>query len=254
MDLGSYYSGKMITSGLFHLWLSEGIFCQLSLKLASLVSLLGSFFCLLGSYFHFHISFFTSFLVCKLATISIHHTFILADFELVSWSAHAIHIALPINKLLVSGISPNLIPYPYELLYLCNLVKIFPGFTFSILVDFNVFMFYLNLSLLGLQIDLTIGSLPLATSVAHHYYIAISFVIAILYIRNLKLSLLLCIVVIELTNLGSHLTLSINLIILSTSSMLFAPILILFQYTLSFLLIIQLCFHCFITISTLVAY
>ena len=46
--------------------------------------------------------------------------------------------------------------------------------------------------------------------------------IAILYIRNLKLSLLLCIVVIESTNLGSHLTLSINLIILSTSSMLFA--------------------------------
>ena len=56
-------------------------------------------------------------------------------------------------------------------------------------------MSYLSLSLLGLQIDLTIESLPLAASVAHHYYLATSF------IRNLKLSLLLCAVWIELSNL-----------------------------------------------------
>ena len=90
-----------------------------------------------------------------------------------------------------SGIPPSFLPYPYELLYLCNLVKIFPGFILSLLIDFNVFMPCLGFSLLGLQIDLAIGSLSLAASVAHHYYLAISFVIAIIELRNLKLSLLL---------------------------------------------------------------
>ena len=72
-----------------------------------------------------------------------------------------------------------------------------------------------------MYIDLIVGSLPLAAPVAHHYYLAILFMISPLLIRNLKLSLLLCIVLIELTNLGSHLILSINLITLLTNSMLF---------------------------------
>ena len=82
-------------------------------------------------------------------------------------------------------------------------------------------MSYLSLSLLGLQIDLTIGSLPLAASIAHHYYLAILFMISPLLIRSLKLILLLCIVLIKLTDLGSYLI----------------PILILFLPALSFLLI-----------------
>jgi len=45
MDLGSYYSGKVITSGLYQLWLSEGILNQLNLKLASSAGLIGSSIC-----------------------------------------------------------------------------------------------------------------------------------------------------------------------------------------------------------------
>jgi photosystem I P700 chlorophyll a apoprotein A1 len=81
---------------------------------------------------------------------------------------------------------------------------------------------YSGSSLLGLQIDPAIGSLPLAACAAHHYYLAISFMIAALGLRNLKLSSPARFVIIELTNLGAHLTLSFVLVILSSGSMLFA--------------------------------
>ena len=119
--------------------------------------------------------------------------------------------------MLVSGISPSLIPYPHEFLYLCNLAKIFPGFVNSTLVDFNVFTSYFEISLLGLQIDPITGSLLLAASVAHHYYLAISFMVAVFLLRNLKLSLLLCTLLIDVINIGSHLTLAFMLIILSAN-------------------------------------
>jgi photosystem I P700 chlorophyll a apoprotein A1 len=222
MDLGSYYSGKAISSGLFQLWLSEGILCQSNLKLASSASLIGACICLIGGYFHQHISFLTTSVVRKVSSVCTHHLVILFGLGLMSWAAHAIHIALPINKLLVSGISPSLIPYPHEFLYLCNLTKIFPGFASSVLVDFNVFMPYSGASLLGLQIDPATGSLPLAASAAHHYYLAISFMVAAFLLRNLKLSSPSRTLLIDTTNLGSHLTLTLMLTILSAGSMLFA--------------------------------
>jgi hypothetical protein len=83
--------------------------------------------------------------------------------------------------------SANLLPYPHDLLFLSTLVKIFPGFASSVLVDFNIFLPYSGSSLLGLNIDPTIGSLSLASSAAHHYYLAITFIIASILLRNLKL-------------------------------------------------------------------
>ena len=128
MDLGSYYSGKVISSGLFQLWLSEGIVCQLTLKLASSAGLIGSSLCVLGGFIHFHISFLSNSLVNKLSSIATHHLLIFIGLGLISWSGHLIHIALPLNKLLTSGMSANLLPYPHDLLFLSTISKIFPGF------------------------------------------------------------------------------------------------------------------------------
>jgi photosystem I P700 chlorophyll a apoprotein A1 len=222
MDLGSYYTGKVITSGLFQLWLSEGIMCQSSLKLASSAGLFVSALCLLGGFIHFHISFLTNSLVRKLVNISIHHTFILIGLGLLSWSAHIIHIALPLTKLLTSGMSNNLLPYPHDLLFLSTLSKIFPGFSSSVLVDFNVFLPYSGSSLLGLNLDPIVGAIPLAASAAHHYYLAISFMIAALLIRNLKLIAPAKSVFIDLSKLTSNIQLSISLVLFSSASMLFA--------------------------------
>jgi photosystem I P700 chlorophyll a apoprotein A1 len=107
---------------------------------------------------------------------------------LLSWSGHMIHIALPLNNLLTSGLSVNQLPYPHDLLFLSTISKIFPGFAGSAQVDFNVFLPYSGSSLLGLAIDPINGSLSLAASAAHHYYLAIACIIVILTLRNLKLS------------------------------------------------------------------
>jgi len=133
-----------------------------------------------------------------------------------------IHIALPLNKLLTAGLSPNLVPYPHDLLFLSTLSKLFPGFSCSVLVDFNVFMSYSGSSLLGLQIDPSTGSIPLASSAAHHYYLAISVLIASLALRNLKLSAPSRSVFINLSGISSNLTLSLSLVLFSSGSILFA--------------------------------
>ena len=56
-DVGSYFQGQYITSGLFHLWRSQGLVTSIHLKYASSAALIGSIACLLGSYFHQHIGF-----------------------------------------------------------------------------------------------------------------------------------------------------------------------------------------------------
>jgi photosystem I P700 chlorophyll a apoprotein A1 len=95
MDLGSYYSGKVISSGLFQLWLSEGLMCQLNLKLASSAGLIGCCLSILGGFIHFHISFLSNSLVNKLFSIVFHHGLIFINLGLISWSGHMVHIALP---------------------------------------------------------------------------------------------------------------------------------------------------------------
>ena len=85
MDLGSYYSGKVISSGLFSLWFSEGILSQLNLKLASSVSLIFILIYSLGGFIHFYISMLSNISVNKLTTTSTHHLFILSSAHIV-WS------------------------------------------------------------------------------------------------------------------------------------------------------------------------
>ena len=116
MDLGSYYSGKVISSGLFHLWISEGILCQHHLKLASIIHLILSSTLLIGGFIHFYIIKIFS----KIKLTSIHYISLFLDLSLISWSGHLIHIAIPIFVFLVFKISTNLIPYPYDLLFYIN--------------------------------------------------------------------------------------------------------------------------------------
>jgi len=102
------------------------------------------------------------------------------------------------------------------------MTKIFPGFSSTALVDFNIFLPYAGSSLLGLTIDPSVGSLPLASSGAHHYYLAISFIIAAVGLRSLKLSAPSRSVFINLCSVSSNLQLALSLVLFSSSSMLFA--------------------------------
>jgi photosystem I P700 chlorophyll a apoprotein A1 len=56
----------------------------------------------------------------------------------MSWSGHQIHISLPINRLLDSGVDPAVIPWPEDLLFRDSLQVIVPSFGSGPLVDFSV--------------------------------------------------------------------------------------------------------------------
>jgi hypothetical protein len=52
----------------------------------------------------------------QVQVILIHHLFILLGLRSISWCGHQVHISVPINALLSSGIDPQYIPSPQQLL------------------------------------------------------------------------------------------------------------------------------------------
>lgn len=97
-DIGNYFQGIHITSGIFQLWRSEGIITQIHLKYAIHASLIGTIISCLGSYFHMHISWSTAHkaIYCfykKFKCLSIHHLSVLFGLSSISWCGHQIHIS-----------------------------------------------------------------------------------------------------------------------------------------------------------------
>ena len=98
-----YFSGITITSGFYQLWRSEGIITQCQLKYACATCLIATLICLSGSYLHMQLmSKFTSFIRFK--SLSQDHLIIIFGSSSISYCAHQIHILLPANPLLDSGI------------------------------------------------------------------------------------------------------------------------------------------------------
>ena len=115
-DIGNYFQGIHITSGIFQLWRSEGIITQIHLKYATCASLIGTIISCSGSYFHMHISWSTRSFYKKFKCLSIHHLSVLFGLSSISWCGHQIHISVPPNRLLDSGIDPVVMPCPQDLL------------------------------------------------------------------------------------------------------------------------------------------
>ena len=120
-DIGNYFQGIHITSGIFQLWRSEGIITQIHLKYACSASLIGTIISCSGSYFHMHISWSTGCKACycfykKFKCLSIHHLSVLFGLSSISWCGHQIHISVPLLLMLDSGIDPQVMPCPQDLL------------------------------------------------------------------------------------------------------------------------------------------
>ncbi len=163
LNLGNF-QGIDITSGIFQFWRSEGIITQIHLKYASSASLIATIISLGGSYFHMHISSSTLSFYKKFKCLSYHHLSLLFGLSSISWSGHQIHISLPPNRLLDSGIDPVVIPCPQDLLFKD------PGFSIALAK---------GVSILGSTGKLLNSSTPgvfLAQVTAHHFYLAIVFI------------------------------------------------------------------------------
>jgi photosystem I P700 chlorophyll a apoprotein A1 len=164
-DVGGYFQGINITSGFFQLWRSQGIVSEIHLKYACVASIGGTIICMGGSYFHMHVAG-----PCRKGLqmpLSIHGLFLLLGLACMSWSGHQIHISLPINRLLDSGVDPAVIPWPQDLLFRDSLQVIVPlrsGITTGALAEVNIQSFVGSVS--------TMEGL-LNSSAEHHFLIAL---------------------------------------------------------------------------------
>lgn len=107
-DVGGYFQGLYISSGLFHIWRSQGMYNYSHLKCASLVSIIASIVFIGISFYIVHIWPIKS--TSKL--LSYRTCLLLLGLASLSWGAHIIHISLPVHRLLESGVDPAIICPP----------------------------------------------------------------------------------------------------------------------------------------------
>ena len=140
-DIGNYFQGIHITSGIFQLWVSQGIMCVLHLKYACAGALLGTIVSLGASYVHIQLYVLGTGFYKKLKTILVHHTSVLFGLRSISWCGHVIHIADPLNHLLDLGIDPVVMPCPQDLL-LHDVIDILePGFSVHWIEVYNSYIY-----------------------------------------------------------------------------------------------------------------
>ena len=101
---------------MFYLFRSEGIINLIKLKYFTLVCFICCLAFILGAYFHIHIAWFGLNFITKYKSIGMYHILVLFGLGSLSWSAHQLHIAVPLNVLLDSGIDFFLLPSAEELL------------------------------------------------------------------------------------------------------------------------------------------
>ena len=130
-DVGSYFQGLYISSGLFHIWKAQGIESYAHLKCASLTSLFTSLLFLGLAYYVMHVWPLSS----TSQLLSYRSAILLLGLASISWAAHIVHISTPTNNLLDSGIDPVLLVAPQDLLSRDALRSILPGFGSTLLIS-----------------------------------------------------------------------------------------------------------------------
>jgi photosystem I P700 chlorophyll a apoprotein A1 len=114
----------------------------------------------------------------KLKTINIHHITLMAGLSSLSWSGHLVHVSIPTCRLLDAGIQPNIIPTPADMLSTSILRQEYPEFGNTYYPDFN---WSLPKGIRLIQdvgvLDKNTGSVHLGHLAAHHYYIAVCFIL-----------------------------------------------------------------------------
>ena len=223
-DIGSYFQGMYITSAFFQLWRSSGIITQIHLKYGSSATLVGTIICLLSAYFHMHISYSSQHWFRKFKSLSIHHLALLLGMGSLSWSAHIIHISLPINRFLDSAIDPVLIPWLQDLLFSKCQHIILRRFSIGPFIDFSIYL-PKGISIMSFVVNGSTGSIFLGIITAHHLYLAIPLMLSAVLVACLKINLLGQIQLWPLNaryHISNHAQLVAMLLLFSSGSMVFA--------------------------------
>nr|YP_010726487.1 photosystem I P700 apoprotein A1 [Hypnea spinella]WDY84962.1 photosystem I P700 apoprotein A1 [Hypnea spinella] len=179
-DVGGGFQGVQITSGFFQLWRASGITTESQLYATAIGGLVMSALMIFAGWFHYHKAAPKLEWFQNVESMMNHHLSGLLGLGCLSWSAHQIHISLPINKLLDAGVSPQEIPLPHEFLLNRELMaQLYPSFNKGIIpfftLDWNQYSDFLTFK--GGLNPIT-GGLWLSDTAHHHLALSVLFLVA----------------------------------------------------------------------------
>nr|YP_010618723.1 photosystem I P700 apoprotein A1 [Rhodomelopsis africana]WAX02736.1 photosystem I P700 apoprotein A1 [Rhodomelopsis africana] len=179
-DVGGGFQGLQITSGFFQLWRSSGITTEFELYATAIGGLFMSLLMIFAGWFHYHKSAPKLEWFQNVESMMNHHLAGLLGLGCLGWSGHQIHIALPINKLLDSGVSPQEIPLPHEFMINRNLMsELYPSFEKGILPFFTLnWNEYSDFLTFKGGLNPINGGLWLSDIAHHHLALSVMFLVA----------------------------------------------------------------------------
>nr|ASQ39800.1 photosystem I P700 chlorophyll a apoprotein A1 [Glaucocystis sp. BBH] len=179
-DVGGNFQGIQITSGLFQMWRSSGITNEFQLYCTAIGGLVAAFLMLFAGWFHYHKAAPKLEWFQNAESMLNHHLAGLLGLGSLGWAGHQIHVSLPINKLLDSGVAPNEIPLPHEFILKKDLmVSLYPSFAKGVVPFFTLnWGEYSDFLTFKGGLNPVTGGLWLTDTVHHHVAIAVLFIVA----------------------------------------------------------------------------
>ena len=179
-DVGGGFQGIQITSGFFQLWRAAGITNEFELYCTAIGALVMAGLMVFAGWFHYHKAAPKLEWFQNVESMLNHHLAGLLGLGCLSWAGHQIHISLPINKLLDSGVAPKDLPLPYEFLVNKELVnQLYPSFKKGIIPFFTLnWAEYTDFLTFKGGLNPVTGGLWLSDTAHHHLALAVLFIIA----------------------------------------------------------------------------
>jgi len=179
-DVGGGFHGIQITSGLFQLWRAAGFTNSYQLYVTAIGALVMAGLMLFAGWFHYHKAAPKLEWFQNTESMLNHHLAGLLGLGSLSWAGHQIHVALPVNALLDSGVAPKDIPLPHEFILNKDLITdIYPSFAQGLTPFFTLnWGVYSDFLTFKGGLNPVTGGLWLSDSAHHHLAIAVLFIIA----------------------------------------------------------------------------
>ncbi|ACA99948.1 MULTISPECIES: photosystem I core protein PsaA [Cyanophyceae] len=178
-DVGGGFSGIQITSGLFYLWRAAGFTNSYQLYVTAIGGLVMAALMVFAGWFHYHKAAPKLEWFQNAEAMMNHHLSVLLGCGSLGWTGHLIHVSLPVNKLLDSGVAAKDIPLPHEFFDASVMAELYPSFAQGLKPFFTLdWAAYSDFLTFKGGLNPTTGSLWLSDVAHHHLAIAVLFIIA----------------------------------------------------------------------------
>jgi photosystem I P700 chlorophyll a apoprotein A1 len=179
-DVGGGFHGIQITSGLFYMWRAAGFTNGYQLYVTAIGGLVMAGLMLFAGWFHYHKAAPKLEWFQNVESMLNHHLAVLFGCGSLGWAGHQIHVSLPINKLLDSGVAVKDIPLPHEFILNKQLmVDLYPSFAKGLVPFFTLnWGAYSDFLTFNGGLNPVTGGLWLSDTAHHHLAIAVMFLVA----------------------------------------------------------------------------